>query len=180
MTDARQFIERNLDPAEAPRPTVRFSLMGMMVVMSVLAVICAVVFALPPSVGAILCIFLQPCLLAACVIGAFYARDDLRAFCVGALVPFAQSVLPGGGGMSNWSNYLTVMLTQRSMSTARRRNSTNESLFDFMGNIYNMLENIGPTLMLTMFVFVFASLSCGFTGMLVRRWITRRTTSPPE
>lgn len=178
MTDASRFIEKNLNLPEGrpsnSRPPLRFSLLGMLVLTTVLAVMCAILFAMPPSVGAIVCIFLQPCLLAACVVGALHSKDDMRAFCIGALVPFLQSILPGGTGMASWGSYLTMMISQRSFSTARRRNSSNDSVFEFLGNIYSMLENIGPTIMLSMFVFCFASLCCGFTGVLVRRWIARR------
>lgn len=180
MTDAQRFIQQNLDPSESdrtPRRQMRFSLLGMMVVTTVLAIVCALVFALPPSVGAIVCIFLQPCMIAAFVTGVILARDDLRSFCIGGLVPFAQSILPGGAGMGNWSNWLTVMITQRSFNTGRRRTNSSDSVFEFIGNLYSMLENIGPALMLSMFVFSFASLCCGFTAVWVRRWIVKRAAA---
>lgn len=179
MTDAQSFIEKNLESAESSdtqsRPLMRFSLLGMMAVTTMLAVVCALVFALPPSIGAVVCIFLQPCVIAAFVIGTFAGTEDLRAFSIGGLVPFAQSVLPGGAGMGNWSNWLTVMITQRSFNSGRRRPSSNDSVFEFIGNIFSMLENIGPALMLSMFVFLFASICCGFTAVFVRRWIAKRS-----
>lgn len=148
MTDAQNSLEKNLDPSTNPRPSKRspmqFSLLEMMVLTTVLAILFAVMFALPPSVGAIVCLFLQPCILAACAVGAFYARDDLRAFCSGALVPFFQAVLTGGAGKTGWSNSLPAMLTQFSFNTARRRSPNQDSVTELLGNIYNQLEGMGP------------------------------------
>ena len=155
----------------------QFSLLGMMVLTTVLAVVCAVAFSLPSSVGAILVVLLQPCLIAGLIVGAFYGQDDLRAFCLGGLVPFVQSIIPGSAGMNNWSSYLTMLLTQRSFANVQGRARMNQSVDAYYEQIVTVLDRIGPTLMLSIAAFIFASMCCGFTGVFVRRWIARRSVA---
>ena len=181
MTDAKRFIEQALEPKEPlstlPWNHMRFSLQGLLLFMTLLAIASAVAFSFPPAVAAVICIMLQPCLVAAFISGALTAKDDVRVFCIGALVPVAQSIVAGVAGGGNWG-YMFALMNSR--QTLRGWNSAaDQSVVEYLGQLSVVLGRIGRPMMINLLAFCMIALCSGYVAVWVRRFIQKRST-PPE
>lgn len=175
MTDSKRFIERTLQPTDQvgkqPWNHVRFSLQGLMLLMTFLAITSAVAFALPPVVGAIVCLILQPCFVAVFVSGALASKGELRFFCFGALVPVVQKVLAFGGNVG----FREILIKGRVFAGLGRNRSLplRESLLEYWERLSLVLNELGRPIMFSLLAFCFVAACCGYCSVWARRFALR-------
>ncbi|MFP6677100.1 MAG: hypothetical protein VB878_18595 [Pirellulaceae bacterium] len=104
----------------------RFSLRGLLIVLTGVSVCSALLFSVPDSIGLLLLVFLAVAVPAALTAGAVYRRGAWRAFCIGGLFPsglllyvtgwmFGLSIIETPGlirSVSEWREFSDVVGVQ--------------------------------------------------------------------
>jgi hypothetical protein len=104
----------------------RFSLRGLLIVLTGVSVCSALLFSVPDSIGLLLLVFLAVAVPAALTAGAVYRRAAWRAFCIGGLFPsglllyvtgwmFGLSIIETPGlirSVSEWREFSDVVGVQ--------------------------------------------------------------------
>jgi len=162
--------------AEAKLPTrLRFSLRSMMLLTVVAAVVCALLFSFPPGVAAIVCMFLQPCLIAALFSGALFAKGEPRFFCLGAILPTVLNLTSnffGGGGLGG---YWSLMMIGQQFG---RGTPGKQTFGHHIEQLWELWQKMGYPMALQLATFLLTALLCGLTAVLTRRYLLKQTVVP--
>jgi len=140
----------------------RFSIRTLLVLSTVLAVLCAALFSLPPFFAAAISFVLLGALPAGLASGIYYGSNNLRAFCGGALAPILPHSLFNGLFIAPWF----IVAEETNWWSLRSGEITALKAWEIL---YLHWNRIGHGQLATQVPVWIAALFCGLLAVAVRR-----------